>query len=415
MSDDTMGNDDLEREIAEALGEDSVLEIAKRELFSPSSDAARAKAAGAGEVQRGFREGTVAGVTKDDVFVEFGPRDQGVVPFEQFAEEPEVGSTVRVFVEQFDRKEGIWSCSLRRGVQSAEWDALEPGAVIMGTVRAANTGGLELQCGVLTAFLPASHVSLERIEDLSTQVGERFEVEVIECDPEKKRLVVSRRGILGRQRDAARAEAVDSLQPGSKVKGAVTKIEPFGAFVDLGGVDGLVHVSEMSHVRVQDPNDHVKIGDVVEVMVQDVTEGGRRISLSMKALQEDPWLTWTGHNPVNSQVEGTVTRLASYGAFVKVAEGVEGLAHVSQLAPGGAGSPREVVHVGQTMQWRIAEIDAGRRRIGLSLLSTRGDRLTDDVASDAEIHAAMQRASDDGGEPTLGDLLKRAMEDKNKN
>ena len=126
MSDDTIGNDDLEREIAEALGEDSVLEIAKRELFTPSSDAARAKAAGAGEVQRGFREGTVAGVTKDDVFVEFGPRDQGVVPFEQFAEEPAVGSTVRVFVEQFDRKEGIWSCSLRRGAAgqpASGWDA----------------------------------------------------------------------------------------------------------------------------------------------------------------------------------------------------------------------------------------------------------------------------------------------------
>lgn len=408
MSDDPKDPDaeapqDLDQEIADALGELSVLDIARTELLGGP------KPAGDDEgVERGFREATVAGVTKDDVFLEFGPREQGVVPFEQFALEPKPGDRVRVFVQHFDSKEGIWICSLKRGVQSAEWDALEQGSMLAGVVKAANTGGLELQCGHLTAFLPASHVSLERIEDLESLIGQRYEVEVIEADPERRKLVVSRRGILARQRDEARSKAAASLEPGSVLSGPVTRVEAFGCFVDLGGIDGLVHVSQMSHVRIENPADHVNVGDQVKVQVLEVSEDGRRIGLSMKALVADPFDTFLVQHPVGTQVEGTVTRLASYGAFVQVAEGLEALAHVSQLAPGGARTPREVVHVGQTLQWRVANIEHERRRIGLSLLSERGHRLTDDVADDATIKEVLEKTQE--SEPTLGDILKRALE-----
>ncbi|MDJ0976037.1 MAG: S1 RNA-binding domain-containing protein [Planctomycetota bacterium] len=407
--DDIPASDDLDKEIEAALGEQSVLDIARDELLGPtrSSDAAR-RAADGGPIERGYREGRVAGVTKNDVFVEFGPREQGVVPFEQFATEPKPGDDVRVYVEHFDNKEGIYVCSLRRGRQSADWATLDEGAVVAGTVKAANKGGLELQCGHITAFLPASHVSLERVDDLESLIGQHFEVEVIESDPERRKLVVSRRGILGRQRDQARAQAAAELGPGSVVSGKVTRVEPFGCFVDLGGVEGLVHVSEMSYVRVENPADHIEVGAEVKVQVLEIKEEGKRISLSIKALQQDPFDAFAIAHPTGSQVEGTVTRLASYGAFVQIAEGLEGLAHVSQLAPGGARSAREVVHIGQTLKWRVAQIEHERRRIGLSLLTDRGDRLTDDVADDDTIREVLEQSQE--AEPTLGDLLKRALE-----
>ena len=399
--------DALEREIAEALGDESVLEIAKREMFGGASEAR-----GTGPVEAGtYREGVVAGKNKDDVFLEFGPREQGVVPLEQFAVEPDLGSSVRVFIESFDGKEGIFMCSLRKGVVAAQWDGLEPGNVIAGVVRAVNKGGVEMQCGTLTAFLPASHIALERIDDLESLVGTRYEVEVIEADPEKRRLVVSRRGILARERDQARATAVESLLPGMNVKGKVTRIEPFGAFVEIRpGLEGMVHVSEIAWERLDHPKDRIAIGDDVETQVLDIKEGGKRIALSIKALSTDPWLLFTGHHPEGTLVKGTVTKLASYGAFIKLDEGVEGLAHVSQLAPGGVGSPREVLHTGQEVQVRVAEIDASRRRIGLSLLTSRGDKLGADVADDATIREHLGRNSGSDAEPTLGDLLKRALE-----
>jgi small subunit ribosomal protein S1 len=407
MADDSENpSEDLDSEIADALGEQSILEIAGGILMPPT----QRKAATGIETGR-FAEGTVSGVGDADVFLEFGPRIQGVVPHAQFAEPPTVGDKLRVFVEDFDDKEGLYLCSVRRTVQTADWDGIEIGSILLGEVKAANAGGLELQCGVLSAFLPASHVALERVEDLESLVGQRYEVEVIEFDRDKRKLVVSRRGILGRQREAIRSEAVGVLQVGSTVAGKVTRVEKYGAFVDIGGVEGLLHVSEIAYKRVEDPSDHVAVGDDLKVQILQIAEDGKRISLSLKALQQDPWIRFTSENPPGAVVEGTVTRIASYGAFVEVTEGVEGLAHVSQLAPGPINSPKDVVRVGQKLSVRVAEVDPERRRVGLSLLTERGDRLTDDVADDATIRAVLEKTRDTGGEPTLGDLLKKAMEE----
>jgi ribosomal protein S1 len=359
------------------------------------------------------RTGTVVGVGKDDVFLEFGPKEQGVVPLQQFADTPDVGSSVKVRVDTYDAKENLFLCSLTRSFQrDADWASIERGAVVMGTVRAANKGGLELQVGrVLTAFLPASHVALERVEDLEALVGQAFPVEVVEIDAERRRIVVSRRGILARDRAERRASAVRALQPGSVVQGTVTKVEPFGAFVDVGGVEGLLHVSQMSWKRVEKPEEVVKVGDVLKVQVLEVSEDGKRIGLGTKQLTEDPWLAFTRQNQPGKVLQGTVTRLAPYGAFVEVAEGVEGLAHVSQLSTNQVRHPKEVVKEGQALAVRIVNVDPAQRRIGLSLLTERGDRITDDVADDATIRAVVERTRD-VPEPTLGDLLRQAMEAK---
>jgi small subunit ribosomal protein S1 len=412
-------DDDLEREIAEALGETSLMGVG-----GPSSVKARSRdkierlmdgldvSAGAGPETRstGIRKGTVTHVGREDVFLEFGPREQGVVPLTQFAENPEPGTVLTVHVDAFDAKEGLYLCSMKRGVQAAEWETLEVGSVLMGQVLAVNKGGLDVKVGNLSAFLPAGQASLERIEKLEVLIGQSFPVEVIEVDRDRRRIVVSRRGILGREREEKRAHATKALLPGTTVAGRVTKVEPFGCFVDLGGVEGLVHVSQMAWTRVEKPEEVVKAGDPVKVQVLEVSEDGRRISLSMKALQPDPWIGWTQEHPPGSMVEGTVTRLATYGGFVEVAPGIEGLAHVSQLVPGGARSAREALHAGQKVTVRVVQVDAVQRRIGLSLLTETGDRLTDDVADRATIRDVLARSKEAAPAPTLGDLLKKAME-----
>ncbi len=405
QNDDDKKPGDLDSEIEEALGEQSILEIAGGVMFAPTKRP-ETKEPAVGK----FTEGTVSAVGDADVFLEFGPRIQGVVPHAQFAEPPDVGSKLKVFVEDYDDKESLYLCSVKRTVQAGEWDSVEIGSILLGEVKAVNKGGLEVQCGVLTAFLPASHVALERIEDLESLVGQRFEVEVLEADREKRRIVVSRRGILGRERDEKRTAAVGAMQVGSTVAGQVTRIEAYGAFVDIGGVEGLLHVSEIAFKRVEDPNEHLEVGQDLKVKILKIDEGGKRISLSLKALQEDPWVRVTVDNPPGSVIEGEVTRIASYGAFIEIADGIEGLAHVSQLAPGPINTPKDVVRIGQKISVRVAEVDPERRRIGLSLLTERGDRLTDDVADDATIREVIERTRDSGGEPTLGDILKRALE-----
>jgi ribosomal protein S1 len=279
----------------------------------------------------------------------------------------------------------------------------------MGTVKAVNKGGLDLQVGrVLTAFLPASHVALERIEDLESLVGQALPVEVVEIDRDRHRVVVSRRGILGRERAERRAKTVSSLAAGHIVQGTVTRVEPFGAFVDIGGVEGLLHVSQMAWKRVEKPEEIVKAGDQVKVQILEISEDGKRIGLGMKQLTEDPWLAFARQNLPGKVLQGTVTRLAPYGAFVQVAEGVEGLAHVSQLSSHQVRHAKEVVKEGQAVTVRIVNVDPAQRRIGLSLLTERGDRITDDVADDQTILEVTRKSRVE--EPTLGDLLKKALE-----
>lgn len=405
---------DLEREIQEALGGESLLGIGGSKAKKPASGRS-AEPPLANEPEPGkYAECTISGVGVQDVFVEFGPRAQGVIPADQFGTEPAVGEKVKVYVERFDPKEGLFLCALKRALHAAAgWDSVEIGAVVNATVRASNKGGLDVQVGHLTAFLPASHAALDRVEDLDTLIGLTFPVEVIESDPDRRRLVVSRRAVLARARDEKRTTAVEALASGDIRSGTVTRIEKFGAFVDIGGVEGLVHVSQMDWKRIEDPSTVVSVGDEVKVQILEIEEEGRRIRLGMKQLKEDPWFIVTREHPPGAVLEGEVTRLQSYGAFIQIAEGIEGLAHISQLAPHPIGNPREVVSIGEKVSVRIASVDPEKRRIGLSLLTERGDRLTDDVADDATIRHVLKQTREAEVEPTLGDILKKALQGGN--
>ncbi|MFV1959020.1 MAG: 30S ribosomal protein S1 [Planctomycetota bacterium] len=404
-------DDELEREIEAALGDTSLLGVGH-----PSKAPAPAGAADVLDVvpePGSFSDALVAGAGEEDVFVEFGPRAQGVIPAAQFGAPPTIGDRIRVYVERFDVKEGLFLCALKRALHAASgWDSVEVGSVVNATVRADNKGGLDVQVGHLSAFLPASHADLGHIEDLSTLVGQTFPVEVIESDPDRRRLVVSRRAVLAREREVHAAATLETLQPGDIVTGTVTRVQPFGAFVDLGGVEGLLHVSQMAWKRVEDPETVVKTGDVIKVQVLSIEEGGKRIGLGLKQLTEDPWFRVTKDHPPGSVLKGKVSRLAPYGAFIEIADGIDGLAHVSQLAPHPVNHPREIVRPGDEVTVRIASIEPERRRIALSLLTERGDRLTDDVADDATIREVMERSQEEAAEPTLGDLLRKAMREK---
>lgn len=409
-------DDDLEREIEQALGDASLLGIGSSSAPTPTGPGG-ATADGTPEPGH-FADATVSGVAHDDVFVEFGPRAQGVIPADQFGAPPEIGETVRVYVERFDTKEGLYLCALKRTLQAAAgWGSVEPGAIVMATTRAVNRGGLEVQIGHLSGFLPASHVALEHIDDLETVVGQTFPVEVIEADPDRRRLVVSRRAILARERDQHATATLDRLQIGDVLSGTVVRVERFGAFVDIGGIDGLVHVSQLAWKRVAHPDDVVKQGDTVKVQILDISISSdeKRISLGMKQLTEDPWMRFARDHAPGSVMEGRVTRLAHFGAFIEIADGIEGLAHISQLAPDSVGSVREVLKLGDTLAVRVVDVDVEKHRIGLSLLTERGDRLTDDVADDETIREVLDRKEEDAGDPTIGDLLRRALDDESRN
>jgi small subunit ribosomal protein S1 len=412
--DPTPDDEALAREIEEALEGRSVIEIAAEgEGRDAMTGLDLARIPTTQDVREGaFASAVVAGVGGDDIFLEMGLRQQGVVPAAQFAHLPEIGERIQVYVVQYDPKESLYLCASRPQVRGAG-EVLNVGDVVKGTVRKANAGGLELQVGVKTAFLPVSHIELERVEDLEPYLGQTLTVEVVESDPERRRLVVSRRGVLQRERDEKRAGAVSGLKVGTRLEGPVTRIEKFGAFVDLGGVDGLVHISELAHRRIDRPDEVVQVGDRIEVEIVAIEEDGRRIRLSRRSLIQDPYARFLAAHPVGSLVEGKVTRIATFGAFLEVGEDVEGLAHVSQLAPGGVGSPKEVVKIGQVLQVRVASVEPERRRIGLSLLTDRGDRLTDDVADDETIRQyARGKSAEAAAEPTLGDLLRKALEGK---
>ncbi|MGQ9458408.1 MAG: 30S ribosomal protein S1 [Anaerolineae bacterium] len=259
---------------------------------------------------------------------------------------------------------------------SGEWqrlqNAMAKGEALHLPVIGHNRGGLLVRCGSLEGFVPASHLTdlprqlkpAERLEELARRKGQELDLYVIEVDPAQNRLVLSPRG----PRPANRGEeALHSIRPGSILKGQVTNVCDFGAFVDLGGVEGLVHISEISWGRVHHPSDLLQPGQEVEVYVLSVDPAQERVALSLKRLHEDPWATVEERYHPGQIVQGVVTNVVDFGAFVKLEEGLEGLIHISQLAEDGVSDPRNVLHEGEEVTARILHIDGAHRRLGLSL------------------------------------------------
>ena len=335
---------------------------------------------------------------------------QGVVSLREFDEPPEVGSTQRFTLR--GREDDLWLLSVRGAIEIAAWQDLQPGSLVKARVSGQNTGGLELKIGKHDAFMPASHVSLDRDDDPSAYIGQTLTCEVLEVDSGRKRVVLSRRKVLGRERDEARRETAGRLHTGMVLTGKVTRIESFGAFVDVGGgLEGLLHVSNISHKRVENPEDVLEKGKEVEVKVLEIKEGGKRIGLGMKQLEPDPWEGITERIPIDSVHNGTVTRLADFGAFVELQPGLEGLLHVSQLGTGErVRRIQDVLKVGQEVSVRVLSIDTSQGRMSLSRLDSRGAILGSEEAVEAHvIDAVLARSSGQGISTNLGDLFKKAL------
>ena len=322
--------------------------------------------------------GTVVKVDKDEVLLDIGFKSEGVIPARELSirhdvdphEVVQVGDKIEALVLQKEDKEGRLVLSKKRAQYERAWGTIEAVKERNGTVRGpvieVVKGGLILDIG-LRGFLPASLVELRRVRDLQPYVGRELEAKIIELDKNRNNVVLSRRAYLEEAQRSQRDEFLTNLKPGEVRKGVVSSVVNFGAFVDLGGMDGLIHVSELSWKHVDHPGQVVAVGDHVTVRVLDVDLDRERISLSLKATQADPWQEFANAHRVGELVYGRVTKLVPFGAFVQVGDGIEGLVHISEMAVHHVDQPDQVVSPGEELWVKIIDIDLARRRISLSI------------------------------------------------
>ncbi|MGH3442982.1 MAG: 30S ribosomal protein S1, partial [Nitriliruptorales bacterium] len=323
-------------------------------------------------------EGVIVKVDPDEALLDIGYKSEGVIPARELSIKQDVdprkvvqvGDVIEALVLQKEDSEGRLLLSKKRAQYERAWGTIErifaEDKTVKGTVIEVVKGGLILDIG-LRGFLPASLVEMRRVRDLQPYVGEELECKIIELDKNRNNVVLSRRKFLEETQSEFRHEFLGSLQKGEIRKGIVSSIVNFGAFVDLGGVDGLVHVSELSWQHIDHPSEVVEVGDEVNVEVLDVDLERERVSLSLKATQEDPWTTFSREHQAGNVVDGEVTKLVPFGAFVKVADGIEGLIHISELSEHHVEAPEAVVNVGDRIEVKVIDIDTVRRRISLSL------------------------------------------------
>lgn len=323
-------------------------------------------------------DGTVVKIEHDEVLVDIGFKSEGVIPARELSirkdadpsEVVNLGDKIEALVLQKEDKDGRLILSKKRAEYERAWiqveDKFKAGEVVTGEVIEVVKGGLILDIG-LRGFLPASLVDLRRVKDLSAYLGTEIEARVIEMDRNRNNVVLSRRALLEEGRKNERAEILEKLSKGMRLKGTVSSIVDFGAFVDLGGIDGLIHISELSWSHVNHPSEVVKVGEEVEVEVLDVDLQRERISLGLKQTTEDPWTKLVETYPVGTVVDGKVTKIVPFGAFIELGANVEGLVHISEMAMKHIDSPAQVVHVGDTVKVKVMDVNVERRRISLSM------------------------------------------------
>jgi small subunit ribosomal protein S1 len=322
--------------------------------------------------------GTVVRVDKDEVLLDIGYKSEGVIPSRELSirndvdpgEVVKVGEQVEALVLQKEDKEGRLVLSKKRAQYERAWGTIEEikerDGVVSGPVIEVVKGGLIVDIG-LRGFLPASLVELRRVRDLQPYVGRTLEAKIIELDKNRNNVVLSRRAFLEETQKEQREDFLANLTPGEVRRGVVSSVVNFGAFVDLGGMDGLIHVSELSWKHVDHPGSVVQVGDEVTVQVLEVDLDRERISLSLKATQQDPWQEFASSHRVGELVYGRVTKLVPFGSFVQVGDGIEGLVHISEMSAHHVDLPEQVVTPGEELWVKIIDIDLQRRRISLSI------------------------------------------------
>ena len=338
-------------------------------------------------------DGYVVKVDRDEVLLDIGYKSEGVIPSRELSIKHDVdpnevvalGDHIEALVMQKEDKDGRLILSKKRAQYERAWGTIEKkkenDEIVEGTVIEVVKGGLILDIG-LRGFLPASLVEMRRVRDLHPYVGRTLEAKIIELDKNRNNVVLSRRAWLEETQSATRRAFLHTLRKGEIRKGVVSSIVNFGAFVDLGGVDGLVHVSELSWKHIDHPSEVVEVGQEVEVEVLDVDLERERVSLSLKATQEDPWRQFARSHQIGELIPGRVTKLVPFGAFVRVDDGIEGLVHISELAERHVDIPEQVVSVGEEITVKVIDIDLDRRRISLSLKQAVQDQTQVAAAED---------------------------------
>ena len=351
-------------------------------------------------------EGVIVKVDRDEVLLDIGYKTEGIIPSRELSikhdidpnEVVTVGDHVEALVLQKEDKEGRLILSKKRAQYERAWGSIEKikdeDGIVTGTVIEVVKGGLIMDIG-LRGFLPASLVEMRRVRDLAPYIGRQIEAKIIELDKNRNNVVLSRRAYLEQSQSAVRHGFLNQLEKGQIRKGVVSSIVNFGAFVDLGGVDGLVHVSELSWEHVDHPGKVVEVGQEVTVEVLDVDFERERVSLSLKSTQEDPWQHFARTHQLGQVVPGEVTKLVPFGAFVRVSDGIEGLVHISELSGRHVEIPEQVVQVGDSVFVKVIDIDLERRRISLSLRQANDD--VDDVDDSFDASLYGMRQYDDQG------------------
>lgn len=349
---------ELERELAAAMELDDFL--------GGSAGMANRKA----PLEEGQQvHGTVLKVHEDNVFVALGGPDEGVVPLEQFtAAEPAAGDAVEVIVRGISRADGLYQLTLPgEAVAVTDWSDIDTGSVVEATVTGSNSGGLECTVAGISGFIPISQISEHRIEDTSEFVGQKFVCIVTEANPRRGNLVVSRRAVLEREREQKRQEQLEQIEEGDLLEGIVRTVKDFGAFVDLGGLEGLIHVSKLSWERIKHPSEVIEPGQKVKVKVDKIDKQTGKISLSYRDLLENPWDTVLATISPAAVMTGTVTRVAAFGAFVRLAAGVEGLVHISEVAGHRVSNISAFLKEGQEVEVKVLSVDRESQKISLSI------------------------------------------------
>lgn len=346
------------------------------------------------------KKGRILSVHGKDVFVDVpGGRSQGVLPLEQFeGVTPKVGDEVEFDIERYDGANGLLVLTREGAAQVVtDWSRVALHMVVEARVTGTNKNktGLTVEVNGIKGFMPASQLDLYRVEDLDQFLNQRLKVQVVELVPEERNLIVSRRALLERERAQKAEQFWATIKEGEVRKGIVKSVKPFGAFVDLGGADGLIPISEFSWQRVNDINDVVKVGQSVEVFVSRVDYDARKIGLSVKALADSPWDGFAERVKPGTRIIGKVTRTADFGAFVELEPGIEGLIHVSELSTQRVRRVRDVISEGQSVEVEILSVDPAARRIALSLKRLAAEKeAAEDAAEQAEAEAEKKAAEE---------------------
>ncbi len=359
-------------------------------------------------------QGTVVQVERDEVLLDIGYKSEGVIPARELsirkdanpADIVSIGDEIEALVLQKEDKDGRLILSKKRAAYERAWNDIEKkfqsAESVEGEVIEVVKGGLILDIG-LRGFLPASLVDLRRVKDLHMFLGDRLQARVIEMDRNRNNVVLSRRAVLEEDRKQERQEILNKLVKGMILPGTVSSIVEFGAFVDLGGIDGLVHISELSWSHVNHPSEVVAVGDKVEVQVLDVDLGRERISLGLKQTQDDPWKQLVKAFEIGAIVDGRVTKIVPFGAFIEIGNNVEGLVHISEMARGHVEKPEDVVAVNDAIKVKIMDVDLDRRRISLSIRAAN-----EELGLPDRVTAAAEEAEETSEEPVAEEAVEVA-------